>query len=214
MIGRLQGKLVSSSGNQLLIDVNGVGYEVSATSSVLSQSWKPGEVSSVLIYTDVKENAILLYGFCDLLEKQVFLLLKKVKGIGSRLALGIVSSIGAVELLANIGRSDVAALQRVPGIGKKTAQRLIVELRETVGQLASGNAESESEFVRAALPVGTPGMIAGGPAADACLALEKLGFAPETAKRAVKEAEKECVLSGSSAALDAGELLRRALTKL
>jgi holliday junction DNA helicase RuvA len=213
MIGRLQGKLVYASGNQLVVDVGGVGYEVIATSSVLAGQPKTQQEISLLIYTDVKENAITLYGFRDLLEKQVFLLLKKVKGIGSRLALGIVSAIGALELLSNIGRSDVAALQRVPGIGKKTAQRLIMELRENVGQLAAQASApaldddagvSERTFWQSG---------EGGPDVDARLALEKLGFPSDVARSAVAEAQKECPVPAGGE-LDPGELLRHALTKL
>ncbi|HQH26147.1 MAG TPA: Holliday junction ATP-dependent DNA helicase RuvA [Oligoflexia bacterium] len=212
MIGRLQGKVVEAAGSLLIIDVHGVGYEVVATSAVLAGLNNGGNELSMLVYTDVKENAIVLYGFHDQLEKQTFLLLKKVKGIGSRMASGIVSAIGACELLANIGRSDVRALQRVPGVGKKTAQRLIVELRETVGKLAE----------EAQMPVFDDDAgahqnkrnSASNPELDARLALEKLGFSSDAAQNAVSAAMAELAQPGGDSAGDPGELLRAALSKL
>ena len=213
MIGSLCGKLIACSGNQFLIDVSGVGYEVTVSGAVLSRNDRQGHELSLFVYTDVKENAIVLYGFRDTLEKQVFLLLRKVKGIGSRLALNIISAIGAVELLSNIGRSDVAALQRVPGIGKKTAQRLIVELRENVGKMVQGAGSPAADDEVTWEMLAGDAARGGSPGQDACLALAKLGFAADVAERAVREAELEW-RKDSTEPLDASELLRKALTKL
>lgn len=207
MIGSLQGVLSYQAENQLLLDVQGVGYEVTCAGSVLENAPALGSSLKLIVYTDVKENSISLYGFSSILEKQVFLLLKKVKGIGSKLALGVISSVGAEQLLVNIGRGDIGALKQVPGIGQKTAERVIVELRESVGEFA-GVGEGEARR-----PAGRGGKTetpaAAAPEKDVLLALEKLGFARERAQKAVERA-----LARGAQDDDVGELLRLSLSEI
>lgn len=202
MIGRLRGKVVEHEDDTLVLDVNGVGYALRATSSVLQlvyQQLDAAKELEIVVHTEVRENDISLYGFSSSLEKKVFLLLQKVRGVGARVSLQIVSTIGAESLLSTIGQGSVAALCRVPGVGKKTAERIIVELREMVSELigqASGGDTSLSSQVEVTRV-----------AEDALLALEKLGFSSERARKAVVGATKEL---GQTATTE--EILHVALT--
>lgn len=206
MIGSLRGQAFRKHGSTIIIDVQGVGYEVLATEHVLQQIVRPGVELSLCIFTDVRENAISLIGFQNEGEKEVFLLLKKVKGIGSRLALSIISALAPKALLVAIGRGDVGTLQRVPGIGRKTAERLIVELREKVGELVHEINPLSSQLEREIVSSGSG-------ANDAIMALEKLGFSGDLAREAVAATIRR--LEPSSAAhRDAGELTRLALANL
>jgi Holliday junction DNA helicase RuvA len=193
------------------VDVGGVGYEVTVSGAVLLSLGQAGEDIRLVVATDVKENAITLFGFQDYAEREVFHLLKKVKGIGSKIALGILSALDSESLLLSIGRGDVSALSRVPGVGKKTAERIVVELREQVAELARSLPGEplalQVETIRTAnFPGGLPAS-----AGDAMLALEKLGFAPDRARRAVVSALE---LEAAKTPNDAGEILRHALTHL
>lgn len=198
MIAALRGTLAFKKGDEIVIDVGGVGYELTVTGAVLARANEIGEPISVVVYTDVKENSISLCGFADTLEREVFQLLKKVKGVGTRIGLAIVSALGPEKLLVTIGRQDIAMLTQVPGIGKKLAERMIVELRESVGQLANE------------VPATLNGQLEqiNGIGADAVLALEKLGFNRERARLAVKAAEEQATHH------DAGDLVREALRNL
>lgn len=200
MIASLRGKFLARSDDNLIIDVNGVGYLVSSASSVLSNLSAPGSDVSLLIYTDVKENSIALYGFSSQLEREVFLLLKKVSGIGSKTALALISGVGAEDLLKAIGSGDTSALTSVSGVGKKMAERVLVELREQVGSFLPG--------VGASSPKSTA-VSSGTPTSDTILALEKLGFNSDRARQAVNVAA-----SRISSDTDAETLLREALSHL
>ncbi len=207
MIGALRGTIIEQKADTILLDVNGVGYELTATRSALEAGTRGAELA-LIVFTDVKETSITLYGFRDSLEKEVFLLLKKVKGIGSKIALSIVSSIGPETLLQAIGQNDITRLKSIPGIGSKTAERVIVELRENVREFATESlAQSFSAPAGRAAP-------AGGAEGDVLLALEKLGFPLERARQVVAQtlrvhAEKANVLK-----TDPGELLRLSLGQL
>lgn len=205
MIGRLKGEIIEKNLGCLILDVNGVGYEVSVSPRVSSDI---GSAANLVIYTDVKENAIVLYGFNSTIEKQTFLLLKKVKGIGSKLAMVVLSSMTPEELMVAIGQGNKTSLTRVPGIGKKSAERIILELREKVAEFLDGsdslvekieiiNTESNNSLV----PTATE---------DAILALQKLGFSRDIAIRAVKSASME----DPKLVNNAGELLKSSLSYL
>lgn len=218
MIASLRGNLSFLGGSRIVVDVGGVGYELHVTRGVLSQVRGIGEGVAVVVYTDVKENSISLFGFANTLEREVFLLLKKVKGVGSKIALAIISAMGPERLLANIGRQDYSSLTAVPGIGKKLAERLVVELRESVGEMAyeiNGDLKSQLEIITDA--AAEKEIDGGNVAGDAVLALEKLGFSRERSQRAVNLARKEATLSPQQLALlerDAGELVREALKNI
>ncbi|MCB0345821.1 MAG: Holliday junction branch migration protein RuvA [Bdellovibrionales bacterium] len=215
MIGALNGKVAAIGADSMILDVGGVGYEVAPSARVRTMITRSGQELSISIYTDVRENAIALYGFAEASERELFLLLKKVKGVGAKLALAIVSQLEPEVLLSAIGAGDISALKGVSGVGKKTAERLIVELREKVSEMA--------REIGASIPTGPaklettmPGVTAGAPsvAGDVVLALEKLGFPGERARSVVASTIKSQADAQPAAMKDAGELLKLALANL
>lgn len=214
MIASLNGNLVLQDGEQWVVDVSGVGYAVHVSGSLLGALPAAAEGRrkvALIVYTDVKENDISLWGFSSVLEKQVFLLLKKVSGVGSKTAMAIVSSVGPEPLLQRIGAADITGLTKVPGVGKKTAERIIVELREQVGMIAQGfSGIPEKGSARGS----NSSLSEPSPVVDAELALEKLGFSYDRAKRAVQEAAEPYLAGGTLAKLSAGDLVQQALSKL
>lgn len=130
MIGRLRGTLAEKQPPWLLIDVGGVGYEVEAPMSTFYQLPERGEPVSLLTHLLVREDAQLLYGFASEGERSLFRTLIKVSGVGAKLALTILSGISADDFARSVHDNDAATLVRLPGIGKKTAERLIVEMRD------------------------------------------------------------------------------------
>ena len=132
MIARLRGVAAASTPEGLLLDVNGVGYLVAATPSALRKADTGGEVT-VETYLHVREDALQLYGFADRAERELFTQLLTVNGIGPKVALAIVSGSPAEELRRAIVREDSARFQAIPGIGKKTAERIVLELKEKIG---------------------------------------------------------------------------------
>jgi Holliday junction DNA helicase RuvA len=213
MIARLRGALVAVGLESIILDVQGVGYGVTISRSVSDDLPNLGDELTLVIFTDVKENDISLYGFSSDLEKHVFLLLKKVKGVGSKLAIKILAAIEAKRILVAIGQSDVAVLTKIPGVGKKTAERVVVELREQVGDLVSVPTLSTSVERLSSGDSGPITAVESGPVDnDAVLALEKLGFPLERARVAVAEASK--TLGAEISQQDAGDLLREALSRI
>src|SRR5712672_3636461 len=132
MIARLRGKPVASTTEGLVLDVAGVGYLVAATPSALRKADGADEVT-VETYLHVREDAMQLYGFAERAERELFLQLLSVNGIGPKVALAIVSGSPAEELRRAIVRGDVVRFQAIPGIGKKTAERIVLELKEKLG---------------------------------------------------------------------------------
>src|SRR5574340_1278175 len=137
MIAQLAGSLAYKSPEQLIVDVQGVGYQVFVSLNSFYRLPEPGGRVELLIHTHVREDALQLYGFADRDEKDLFLLLLGISGIGPRLALNILSGTPAAELQAALEAGDLVRLVAIPGIGKKTAERLIVELRDKVKVLSS-----------------------------------------------------------------------------
>jgi holliday junction DNA helicase RuvA len=138
MIARLSGILEEKTPEQLVVDVHGVGYQVFVSLQTFYRLPALHERVVLHIHTHLREDALLLYGFSEEKEKNSFLLLKGVSGIGPRLALNILSGIPVDELESALRASDVTRLVAVPGVGKKTAERLVIELREKVGSLDEG----------------------------------------------------------------------------
>lgn len=137
MIGRLSGKILEKQPPQVLVDVNGVGYEVEAPMSTFYKLPNIGEPVSLFTHLVVREDAQILYAFATREERALFRELIKVSGVGPKIALAVLSGISATDFALAVGTGDVAQLTRLPGIGKKTAERLIVEMRDRVaGQLA------------------------------------------------------------------------------
>lgn len=173
MIARLTGALEEKTPDQLIINVNGVGYQVFVSLQTFYRLPALHESVSLQIHTHLREDALLLYGFLEEKEKESFLLLKGVSGIGPRLALNILSGIPVDELENALRSSDVTRLVAVPGVGKKTAERLVVELREKVGAFTSGQGvPSEQTSV----------------SAEAISALVNLGYRYAEAEKAVRAA--------------------------
>jgi holliday junction DNA helicase RuvA len=143
MIARLRGKPVGTTPEGLVLDVGGVGYLVAATPSVLRNADGREEIV-VETYLHVREDTMQLYGFADRAERELFVLLLTVNGIGPKVALAIVSGSQADELRLAIVREDVARFQVIPGIGKKTAERIVLELKEKIGAGVTGLTPSSS----------------------------------------------------------------------
>jgi Holliday junction DNA helicase RuvA len=194
VISSLNGIVLDISANSVTVEVGGVGYLVHCAPACM-EICQLGQSVRLVIHTDVREDAITLYGFRDKLERQVFMLLKTVKGIGSRTALDVISQMSPVDLLRTIGSGDTGLLQKLKGIGKKTAERIVVELKETVGQFAT------EQILPRQIEITRPNHDA-----DAISALVALGFAESAAKSAIEK-----VLKNGSAPADTGEFVRLAL---
>jgi Holliday junction DNA helicase RuvA len=196
MIARLKGLLESAASDSCIVDVNGVGYLVSASAKTLDRLGPKGGTVVLHIETQVREDAIQLFGFLTEAERDAFRLLTTVQGVGGRVALAILSVLGPDELAHAVAAADTASIARANGVGPKLAARIANELKGKFGHVALGSA--------APLPVGH----AGGAVADALAALAGLGFKPMDASRAVAEAQAEL---GADAGVS--ELVRVALRK-
>ncbi|MEW6320044.1 MAG: Holliday junction branch migration protein RuvA [Acidobacteriota bacterium] len=136
MIAFLRGRVHEKHPNRIVVDVNGVGYDVAVPLSTFYAAGEVGAGIELRIHTHVREDQLALYGFGTALELAVFERLIGVSGIGPRLALAVLSGIEPAELVAAVGRGDVARLTAIPGVGKKTAERIVVELRDRLPQAA------------------------------------------------------------------------------
>jgi len=194
VIGQLRGTLRYKRPPSLLLDVQGVGYEVEAPMTTFYDLPEPG--AEVLLYTHlvVRDDAHLLYGFSRPAQRDLFRSLLRVNGVGPRVGLAILSGMTAEEFIACMQAEDVTRLTRVPGIGRKTAERLVVELR--------GRLTAAGDAPEAAAPGGPAP--AGDPAGEAVRALIALGYKPQEASRAVRAA------AGGGAA-SSEQLIREAL---
>ena len=143
MISRLRGKPVGSTPDGLVLDVGGVGYLVAATPSAMRKADGADELV-VETYLHVREDTLQLYGFADRAERELFVMLLTVNGVGPKVALAIVSGSPADELRRAIAREDTARFQTIPGIGKKTAERIVLELKEKIGAGVVGLAHTPS----------------------------------------------------------------------
>ncbi|WP_298219147.1 Holliday junction branch migration protein RuvA [Halothiobacillus sp.] len=181
MIGRLKGILVNKQPPWILLDVQGVGYEVEVPLSTLFDLPANGQEATLLIHTVVREDAFLLYGFSREVERKLFRHLLKVTGVGAKLALGVLSGMNAEEFAGAIARNDIAALIRLPGVGRKTAERLVIEMRDRL-------AEGFFDGATMAAKVGKMGdaVPLAGADQEAMSALEALGYKPAEAQRMVK----------------------------
>ena len=178
MIARLSGMLKDKATDQLIIDVGGVGYLVFVSLQTFYRLPEPGQRVSLHIHTHVREDAFQLFGFLAEQEKAGFVLLKGVSGIGPRLAVNILSGIPVEELEDALRAGDVTRLLAVPGVGRRMAERLVVELREKVGTFPGGDG--------AAVPGTEPAV-----SADAVSALINLGYRQMQAEKAVQRALRD-----------------------
>ena len=143
MISQLKGTVDSISAAKATIDVAGVGYEVHCSARCVA-NLELGKPAKIVVYTYVREDAITLYGFEDAVEKQAFLMLTSVQGVGPKSAAEIISAIDKLELLRTIGTGDSTQLQRIKGVGKKLSERIIVELKDKVADFVQGRIERTS----------------------------------------------------------------------
>ena len=142
MIAHLRGKLISKRPNQAIIEAGGVGYDVAISVPTFSGLPAAGVEVALHIHTHVREDALALFGFLRPEEKQLFERLIQVGGIGPKLAITILSGMPTAEMVSAIGGGDLARLTRIPGVGKKTAERMVVELRDKLGELGTVPAPS------------------------------------------------------------------------
>ena len=196
MIGRLKGVLAHKQPPWLMIDVNGVGYELEAPMSTFYDLPEVGREVVLFTHYAVKEDSVALYGFGREIERRLFRDVQKVTGIGAKIALAILSGASVDEFARLVQTSDVTALTRIPGIGKKTAERIVVELRDRAADFGGAG--------------GGPGGLAGraaptDPVGEASVALQQLGYKPAEIARMVKD-----VAPGDSAE----DIIRKALKSM
>src|ERR1700736_711046 len=195
MIGQLRGRLAEKRPNQVLVDVGGVGYLVQVPLSTYGALGELHTEVTLLIHTHVREDALALYGFVSAREKHFFEMLLSASGVGPTLALKILSGMSVEELVPAIRGSDLARLTRIPGVGRKTAERMVVELKDKLEALAV-----ETEKPAPSSPAGIE--------ADVVSALVNLGYDGRAAETAVAEARRE------AGAANFEKLLRGALQSL
>ena len=200
MIAHLRGRIFEKHPNRLVLDVNGVGYDVFVPLSTFYGLGEPGTETALRIHTHVREDALVLYGFATLLEQELFERLIGVSGIGPKVALAVLSGIEPLDLIRSIERGDLARLTAIPGVGKKTSERIVLELKDRlpraqVAAVAAGAAPPESSTLRD----------------DVLSALVNLGYHRPLAEKAVEAAIK--MLGPAS---DAGfeRMLKQALREL
>lgn len=192
MIAKISGRLLEKAPTRILVEVNGIGYEIQIPLSTFEQVGAVNENTSLFTYLHVREDALQLFGFATAAERQLFQHLLSVSGIGPKLAQSILSSSTAANFCRHIIKNELTALTKIPGIGKKTAERLVLELRDRLTRWMPEAAE-------AAIPA---------PSAsedETIAALVSLGYSQASAQRAVEQVRQE------AGALPVEELIKRAL---
>ncbi|BDA60729.1 Holliday junction branch migration protein RuvA [Shewanella xiamenensis] len=189
MIGRLRGVLIEKQAPEVLIDVNGVGYELQMPLTSFYELPELNQPTTVYTHFVVREDAQLLYGFITKQERSLFRLLIKANGVGPKLALTILSGMTASEFVGCVERDDIVTLVKLPGVGKKTAERLLVEMRDKLKSLMEASVGSEREFVLQSNY--SPAPMVNSAEEDAISALISLGYKPPQASKAVSAAFKE-----------------------
>jgi len=176
MIARLAGTLVEKAPERLVIDVGGVGYAVAVSLQTFTDLPAAGHAVTLLIHTEVREDAFELFGFGNPRERALFHLLRKVKGLGPRTCLNVLSGMPAAELIAIVAAGDAARLQTIPGVGKRFAERIVVECRDKAAAIADTNGA----------PPRLPIAEAVSPDDEAVSALVNLGYKRPEAEQAVR----------------------------
>ena len=196
MIGLITGKILAKQPPEVLIEAGGIGYEVNMPMTSIYQLPENGEITTVFTHFVVREDAQLLFGFADKQERIVFRELIKANGVGPKLALTILSGMSAAQLVQCVGFEDVTTLVKLPGVGKKTAERLVVELKDRLSKLNLTAADD------AVLIPGTPSLDIGNtivPVNDvreeALSALVALGYKPAQASKVIQSVYKDGLTS-------------------
>ena len=193
MIAHLRGRVLRKAPQEVVVDVAGVGYRVAIPVSTFYRVGEEGDELSLRIHTHVREDTLALFGFINAGEHEVFERLIAVAGVGPRLALGILSGIDVADFVSALRSNDLARLTRIPGVGKKTAERLVLELKDKMPVILAGAAEAEARPVAAS------------PKDDLLSALANLGYSRPEVERAV---DRALAADGNGRFED---LLRRAL---
>jgi Holliday junction DNA helicase RuvA len=180
MIGRLRGTLISKQPPWLMIEVGGIGYELEAPMSTIYDLPPTGKEVILLTHYAVKEDSVALYGFMHESERALFRSLQKVSGIGAKIALAVLSGVSTDHFARLVQTGDVVALTKIPGIGKKTAERIVIELRDRVDGLTS---VPGARFNGADVPLDAIG--------EATVALQQLGYKPAEVTRLVQKVAAE-----------------------
>ena len=196
MISFLSGKILEKNANTVIVDVNGVGYDVTVPLSTFYDLGEEGDDVSLRIYTYVREDTLQLFGFNTSREKALYLKLLSVQGIGAKSGIAMLSGMNADEIMLAIKTDDIARLTSIPGVGKKTAERIVIELRDKLDDLGvetlPTTPEDDTQSGNQAFD-------------DALSALVNLGYQPKAAKKALNKAVEE------GTETDVQKLLRRGL---
>ena len=198
MIGCLIGEVFALEAPTVLLNVNGVGYEVDTPLSTFCQLQK-GQKVTLWTHLTVREDAQLLYGFLDAQEKTIFRTLLKVNGVGPKMALGILSTLSIDLLIHTVENEDINTLIKVPGVGRKTAERLMIELRDRFKTLASGSTAVNSTTTQIQFNSNSP--VAGAEAA-----LQSLGYKPAEAQKLINAVKADFT--------EASDIIRAALKSM
>jgi Holliday junction DNA helicase RuvA len=202
MIASLSGILLVKQPNHVIVDVGGVGYEVLVSGRTYDRLPDTGDEVFLYVYTSVREDAITLYGFNKAEDKELFLLLNTVSGVGPKLALGILSGISASDLSEALSLKNLGCLTALSGVGKKTAERMCIELGDKVGRFYTAVAGEQH--------AADESMIEGDNVQDALSALVNLGYPQTTAWQALRKVQQR----QSAAEMKIEELIRAALRVL
>ncbi len=198
MIAYLSGKLLEKQTSTAIVDVGGVGYEVSIPLSTFYELGEVGSDVSLRIYTHVREDAIQLFGFKTLRERDLYLRLISVQGIGAKSGITMLSGMSADEIIMAIRTNDLARLTSIPGVGRKTAERVVIDLRDKIGELSSSSKAPLDAETSASLPSDAV-------FDDALSALVNLGYQRAAAEKALQKAAEE------GTEISVQKLLRRSL---
>lgn len=188
MIGRVKGRILSAEGNALLVDVGGVGYEVEVPTDAIAPA---GAEAELFTHLSARDDGMMLFGFRSAEQRRLFRILIRVSGVGPKLALTVLSALSPAAFARCVAEQDTGLLTRVPGIGKKTAERIALELRDKLGELPAAS---------------RAGAVPQGAAAQAAAALAALGWKPAEARAAIGAVQTD--------AADAEDLIRAALKRL
>lgn len=194
MIGYISGKIISKKPTQSLIDVNGIGYLINTTINTFEKIPEIGESVSLYTYLSVKEDSLTLFGFYTLSEKELFQVLISINGVGPKLAQNILSGITAEEFKLAVAENNVGRLVAIPGVGKKTAERMVIELRDKIDKVS----DTDQGETSTAITIKD----------DAVAALTALGYNYKTADRIIRDQIRE------SPAITLEDLIKESLKKL
>jgi Holliday junction DNA helicase RuvA len=201
LIGRLTGRIVDDGADGLLVvDVGGVGYEVMVPLGTVGRLAAEGGVVTLYVHTHVREDALLLYGFATLDDRSAFRLLTGISAIGPKIAMSILGSLSIADLAVAVTRGETARLTKIPGVGKKTAERICLELKDKLLAPKAGSATTATSAAAPAVQAGQAELVHG--------ALTRMGFRPAEAERAIAS------LGSRVDSAPIGELVRDALAVL